>query len=247
MGVGWGVPRCDRGNGHPTVEVPQPQGRGKLSLEVVVGKPLLDVLRDVVLDPAEQAAFTADPATYLAQYGYDDVPAEHLTEAFGLVADTLPPDVAHAVADASAPVAQPVGDDTAAFDAATTETFGAFGAVTTELPDDVDPAVDDVDDVDPDDDLSAGFGEGEVDDTSFDEATITDDFDDTADAWGTPTDDGGFEADLADDGLGTLAEPDLVPEHHDAPLHDDLDDADDVPDQTLGDDPGDFLDDIGSF
>lgn len=219
-----------------------------------MGKPLLDVLRDVVLDPAEQAAFTADPATYLAQYGYDDVPAEHLTEAFGLVADTLPPDVAHAVADASAPVAESVGDDTAAFDAATTDTFGTdtFGTVTAELPDDVDAAVDDVmdevDDVDPGDDLSVGFGEGEVADTSFDQATLADDdFEDTA-AWDTPTgDDGGFEADLADGGLGTLAEPDLVPEHHDAPLHDDLGDADDVPDHTLGDDPGDFLDDIGSF
>ena len=37
------------------------------------GMSLLDVLRGVMLDPAEQAAYTADPAGYLGAFGYDDV------------------------------------------------------------------------------------------------------------------------------------------------------------------------------
>jgi hypothetical protein len=70
-----------------------------------VGKSLLDVLRDVTLDPGEQAAFTADPAGYLAQYGYEDVQADDLSEAFSLVADTLPPEVAQAVSTGNGPLA----------------------------------------------------------------------------------------------------------------------------------------------
>src|SRR5918997_2881686 len=60
------------------------------------GMSLLDVLRGVMLDPAEQAAYNADPRAYLEQYGYDDVDPADLSEAFGLVADTLPPDQAQA-------------------------------------------------------------------------------------------------------------------------------------------------------
>ena len=60
------------------------------------GMSLLDVLRGVMLDPAEQAAYNADPHAYLEQYGYDDVDPADLSEAFGLVADTLPPDQAQA-------------------------------------------------------------------------------------------------------------------------------------------------------
>ncbi|HEV7761498.1 MAG TPA: hypothetical protein VGO78_20975 [Acidimicrobiales bacterium] len=81
-----------------------PRSGAALLLEANVGKPLLDVLRDLMLDPDEQAAFADDPSRYLAQYGYEDVEADHLSEAFSLVADTLPPDVAQAVAD-TAPVA----------------------------------------------------------------------------------------------------------------------------------------------
>jgi hypothetical protein len=62
-----------------------------------VSRSLLEVLRNVTLDPGEHAAFSADPAGYLAQHGYEDVPAEHLAEAFSLVADTLPADVARTV------------------------------------------------------------------------------------------------------------------------------------------------------
>jgi hypothetical protein len=66
------------------------------------GMSLLDVLRGVMLDPAEQAAYNADPGAYLARYGYDDVDSADLSEAFGLVADTLPPEVAQAAWQASA-------------------------------------------------------------------------------------------------------------------------------------------------
>ncbi len=62
-----------------------------------MGKPLLDVLREMMLDPAEQAAYANDPGRYMARFGYEDVDTEHLNEAFSLVADTLPPDEAQAV------------------------------------------------------------------------------------------------------------------------------------------------------
>ncbi len=75
------------------------------------GMSLLDVLRGVMLDPAEQAAYNADPGAYLQQYGYDDVDPADLSEAFGLVADTLPPDQAQA-----------------AWAAASHEPFGALGS-----------------------------------------------------------------------------------------------------------------------
>jgi hypothetical protein len=75
------------------------------------GMSLLDVLRGVMLDPAEQAAYHADPGAYLQQYGYDDVDPADLSEAFGLVADTLPPDQAQV-----------------AWAAANQEPFGALGS-----------------------------------------------------------------------------------------------------------------------
>jgi hypothetical protein len=236
-------------------------------LEVDVGKPLLDVLRDVVLDPAEQAEFTADPGRYLAQYGYDDVPAEHLNEAFGLVADTLPPDVAQAVAEANPPVdpvgPDGVGADTDGFDAATTDTFDAFSPIREAVAvDTVDHELDDqrldglddpgLDDHDPGDDLSVGFGAGSVeDDVSLggpDTAPEDDPGFDDAPAWEVPEDDGGaFAPDAGADALSAMDAPDLVPDHDDG--HFDADDGPDdgVPDHAIGDDPGDFLDDIGSF
>src|SRR5262245_36005085 len=66
------------------------------------GMSLLDVLRGVMLDPAEQAAYNQNPTAYLQQYGYDDVDPADLSEAFGLVADTLPPDQAQAGLSATA-------------------------------------------------------------------------------------------------------------------------------------------------
>lgn len=66
-------------------------------MEVAVGKSLLEVLRTVALDADEQSAFQADPSGYLGEHGYEDVPADDLTEAVGLMADTLPPEAAEAV------------------------------------------------------------------------------------------------------------------------------------------------------
>jgi hypothetical protein len=80
------------------------------------GMSLLDVLRGVMLDPAEQAAYNADPDAYLQRFGYDDVDPADLSEAFGLVADTLPPDQAQA-----------------AWQSAGASDNGTFGAVTADF------------------------------------------------------------------------------------------------------------------
>src|SRR4030095_7079423 len=80
------------------------------------GMSLLDVLRGVMLDPAEQAAYNADPSAYLERFGYDDVDPADLSEALGLVPDTLPPAQAQAAWE---PAATPDGD--------------AFGAVTADF------------------------------------------------------------------------------------------------------------------
>lgn len=67
------------------------------------GQPLLGVLRGLILDDGAQAEFTADPSGYMQRAGYDDISEDDLGEAVSLVADTLPPDVAHAVTTAAAP------------------------------------------------------------------------------------------------------------------------------------------------
>jgi hypothetical protein len=67
------------------------------------GQPLLGVLRGLILDDGAQAEFTADPSGYMQRAGYDDISEEDLGEAVSLVADTLPPDVAHAVTTAATP------------------------------------------------------------------------------------------------------------------------------------------------
>lgn len=116
------------------------------------GMSLLDVLRGVMLDPAEQAAYNANPGAYLGQYGYEDVDPADLSEAFGLVADTLPPEEAQV-----------------AWQAASTPDGDAFGAVTADFDSDgglEEPAVDlagpeaaVADDPYPDTTLSFGQGE----------------------------------------------------------------------------------------
>lgn len=62
-----------------------------------MGKPLLTVIRDLALDPAEQAAFQAAPQDYLGRHGYDGVTADELREAVSLAADTMEPQVAQAI------------------------------------------------------------------------------------------------------------------------------------------------------
>src|SRR5262245_59041496 len=115
------------------------------------GMSLLDVLRGVMLDPAEQAAYNADPSAYLGRFGYDDVDPADLSEAFGLVADTLPPDQAQA-----------------AWAAASTPDGDAFGAVTADFDSDnggepsPEPDLGAPGEVEPEPSLS--FGQGEADD-----------------------------------------------------------------------------------
>jgi hypothetical protein len=146
-----------------------------------VSRSLLEVLRTVSLDPSEHAAFSADPAGYLAQYGYEDVPAEDLAEAFSLVADTLPADVAQTVstsfgAEATEADAGGFGAEAAidsdgfaagpSFDADATET--TFGAVTNDFDDEADlggaDAPGDGDQLDDDADTLASLSQGPADD-----------------------------------------------------------------------------------
>jgi hypothetical protein len=103
-------------------------------LEAEVGKPLLDVLREMMLDPSEQSAYADDPQRYMAQFGYEDVDTEHLNEAFSLVADTLPPDQAQAVADtAPGPLDQGAGAADADLDDGLDAGLTSVGADTADL------------------------------------------------------------------------------------------------------------------
>jgi hypothetical protein len=77
------------------------------------GQPLLGVLRGLILDGEEQASYNADPSGYMQRAGYDDMSADDLGEAVSLVADTLPPDVAHAVTTAAATPEGAEGDGAA--------------------------------------------------------------------------------------------------------------------------------------
>lgn len=235
-----------------------------------MGKPLLDVLRDVVLDPAEQAAFTADPAVYLAEYGYDDVTPDDLSEAFGLVADTLPPDVAQAVAAAAPPPPAPAPDLDEGF--AVGEGDGAtFGEVNGDFDGDLDPVGLGGPDTTPDPDLDEGegdrdllFDEGDTDGQPSPEGDrpaafgegVGDDLDPDR-AGFDPDPDPDFGGDLAVDAAAELpvdVEVEVEGGWADEPGDDYTDDglggpdtfpADD--DGSLGDDPSDFIDDVGSF
>jgi hypothetical protein len=142
------------------------------------GTPLLDVMRGLILEPEAQADFAADPSGYMQRFGYDDVPEDDLREAVGLVADTLPPDVAHAVNTAAA--AEP-GDD-----AYGDGTVGLLGRISTaEVTESVVPDLGEL----PDDAGPDGFG----DDLAGDDATtfgqVTRDFDEGDE--GADTDDTG--------------------------------------------------------
>ena len=211
-----------------------------------MGKPLLDVLREVVLDPAKQAAFGDDPAAYLAEYGYEDVPADDVSEALSLVADTLPPEAAQAVT-AAAPVAPPSPAD----DLGGELEGDAFGDVTQ----DFDAFAAGATDPDLDDDLEGDFGTGEV-------AAVDDGYDDGAFGEGSEVGTGypGGYDDTPVDPDDIVLEDVTLPDEHpggydDTPLDPDdvtLEDTDSsgadlADDVDLPDDPGDFLDDIGSF
>jgi hypothetical protein len=203
------------------------------------GMSLLDVLRGVMLDPAEQAVYDADPGAYLEQYGYQDVDPADLSEAFGLVADTLPVDQARAAwTGESGPEAPALGADTADFDdgGADDAPPGGFGEDAVDgFDEDAPAAQDDTGDGD-EGDTVLSFGEGEAGDAS----------------------DAGTDDGLGDDGLFGTAAPDGAPD--DAHGLDDLDadgaafggfttGADVEPDELAGgvDDALDELDDTGDL
>jgi hypothetical protein len=223
------------------------------------GMSLLDVLRGVMLDPAEQAVYDADPGAYLEQYGYQDVDPADLSEAFGLVADTLPVDQARAAwTGESGPEAPALGDDTADFDDGGAD--GApLGAVGEEAYDGLDEyasaAEDDGDEAD-EGDTVLSFGEGDAGDASMDDGLGDEGLfgsaasDATPDAAGPDDlepDDAGFGGFTigADDGLDQLGGG----VDHDIDDIDDIDDTGDLADiDGLGpvDEGRDDLD-IGSF
>jgi len=204
------------------------------------GMSLLDVLRGVMLDPAEQAVYDADPGAYLGQYGYEDVDPADLSEAFGLVADTLPAHLAQAAwTGESGPQSPALGDDTTEFDGGGPD--DAAIAIGDDAVDQLD-APDGDDDGDGDGDTVLSFGQGEDDDAGVDALDGADDgyglfgtaAPDDADAAealdaGDPGDaDGGFGQfaggeDSLDDGLDDSLDDDL-----DHELDDDLDDTDDL-------------------
>ena len=136
------------------------------------GMSLLDVLRGVMLDPAEQAAYNADPGAYLERYGYDDVDPADLSEAFGLVADTLPADQAQAAWDASTVADNgSFGTVTADFDADTTEADLPATDGVAEGPSTGDPGAADVE-------ALLSFGEGGADTGDIDDDPSPGDVDD---------------------------------------------------------------------
>jgi hypothetical protein len=176
------------------------------------GMSLLDVLRGVMLDPAEQAAYNADPSAYLGRFGYDDVDPADLSEAFGLVADTLPPDQAQA-----------------AWAAASTPDGDAFGTVTADF--DSDNGVEPPPEPDPGPDLggpgevavepSLSFGQGEADDSPPAPAAV----EPQAGDGGTTAPDDQFEPATPDGGEAGLTEGSGLDAGY-AEVADDFDDAD---------------------
>jgi hypothetical protein len=92
-----------------------------------VGRSLLEILRDVAVDPAEQAALAeVGAAPYLARHGFHDVDVEDVREAVDLVADTLPPEVARTLTFAGRGLAPAPGQPGDVH-------VGAFGDVTDRL------------------------------------------------------------------------------------------------------------------
>ena len=229
------------------------------------GMSLLDVLRGVMLDPAEQAVYDADPGAYLEQYGYQDVDAADLSEAFGLVADTLPADQAMAAwTGESGPESPLLGDDTVDFDVGDPDSDALSPG------DDAGDPAHDLDDLDTHDDLddvgdepALSFGLGD-DDGSDAGDPGSDDLDADLGLFGTAAPDdtdtiaadgaepgGAAEVDL-DDAFGTFAgdqDDGLGLEDVDHGHVDDVHDIDDLAEiDGLGpvDDRPDELD-IGSF
>jgi hypothetical protein len=220
-------------------------------------------LRELSLDPDKQAAFDDNPARYLAQFGYEDVAADDLSEAFSLVADTLPPDEARSVV-ATAPAAPEPDDgsggapDTTinpdedafggvddSFDAAALNGNGDDGGLGVDVVD-----VDDLPDADGGDiaDGNGGYGTGEHSLDALDDGFAADGVDagDTV-AFGVGSEATGGDAptalvdDLDDDGFAADGVDAVDGETF---ALDDLDDAAGG-DDGLGDDAFDDAPDLG--
>jgi hypothetical protein len=235
---------------------PVPRTGAVLLLEANVGKPLLDVLRELSLDPDKQAAFDDNPARYLAQFGYEDVEADHLSEAFSLVADTLPPDAAQAVA-ATAPAPPDVDDGSGGAPDTTInpdeDTFGgvdeSFDTAALNGDDVVDiddlPGVDGADGTDGADG-NGGYGTGEL---ALDDLDAEGFAADGADGGDTVAFGVGSESTLADDdgtGLGGDDGPPFLGDDAEAFALDAIDDAGNGDgDSGLGDDAFDDTADLG--
>ena len=216
------------------------------------GMSLLDVLRGVMLDPAEQAAYNADPNAYLEQYGYDDVDPADLSEAFGLVADTLPADQAQAAMSAAPPADDTTfGTDTADFDVEPglddAGVAPADAAVDLDVPEVAALEADDEPGTEPA--LSFGDGGGDaaaddLDDPTFDEGgSAIHGTDDDAPADESLDDGTGLDVDFGADSIGEVDDQYGGGEDD---LGDGLDELRDGLDE-LGDDPGPEDLDIGSF
>ena len=162
------------------------------------GQPLLGVLRGLILDGEEQADFAADPSGYMQRAGHDGVTTEDLGEAVGLVADTLPPDVAHAVTTAAAgPEGEAAGDEGATGILERLASIDADDVPPLPIP----PPAEPVDDVDDGIDDTGTLDEG-GDATAFGDVTTDFDDDDVApeDAGiADRNEDGGVDSDAAHD------------------------------------------------
>jgi hypothetical protein len=215
----------------------------------------------VSLDPNEQAAYSADPSGYLAQYGYEDVQPDDISEAFSLVADTLPPELAQTVAESQAAgqFGAGVGDDDglATNGEPQTPTFGAGyeppppdggdDGTGLDILDDTATGPEGFDDDSVDDD--AGFG----DDLAFGEGSgdaagePADDFDGLDDGGSSVPDDDGADA-FQDSGIDTAPDGGFgeTAETGDPGYDDSFGDGDAGFGDT-DDDGFDDVDDIGSF
>lgn len=185
-----------------------------------MGKPLLAVIRDLALDPAEKAAFETAPADYLGRHGHEGVTPDDLREAVSLAADTMDPEVAQAIAppeggDADvletlqrvtnaapgpAPDEAPGGPETPAETTGSDLAFGSGSSV---------DGIDDADGVDQGieliDDGEMAHPEDDAEDLVFDRGPLTDDALPEDELGGL--DDGGLQS--ADDFANDLQDADV--------------------------------------
>lgn len=221
-----------------------------------MGKPLLTVIRDLALDPAEQAAFQAAPQDYLGRHGYDGVTADELREAVSLAADTMEPQVAQAITP-------PEGDEANIVETLQRVTHGTGSAFTDTAVTETVPGPETATDVSDADiggpDLAFGAGSaGEVDfDSDFGEGDPDGESDmvDTLSFGESPlagdADEAGEDLDFGSAASGAVG-PEAMASDSELDLDDDSfqaadDFADELPDSALAPMDDGPLDDIGAF